>query len=124
VRNLAEAKVRRITLPFCLTYRTSSETLERLPQIAEEAISSVKTARLVRCVATAFAPSSIDCELVYDDRTISPDTLAHHKSDIIIGIARTFAREGIEFAYLTQTTYTAAPDGTMVMPWAPPAPTK
>jgi small-conductance mechanosensitive channel len=124
VRNLAEAKVRRVTLPFNLTYKTSPETLERLPAIAEEAMQSVKTAKLVRCVATAFAPSSIDCELVYDDRTISPDTLAHHKSDIIIGIARAFAREKIEFAYPTQTTYTAAPDGTLVMPWAPPAPSR
>ena len=124
VRNLAEAKVRRITLPFSLTYKTSPETLERLPGIAEEVLKSVKTAKLVRCVATAFAPSSIDCELVYDDRTISPDTLAHHKSDVIIGIARAFAHEKIEFAYPTQTTYTAAPDGNLVMPWAPPAPPK
>jgi len=120
VRNLAEAKVRRITLPFSLTYKTSPETLERLPKLAEEALKSVKTAKLVRCVATAFAPSSIDCELVYDDRTISPDTLAHHKSDIIIAVARAFEREQIVFAYPTQTTYTAAPDGTLVMPWAPP----
>lgn len=119
VRNLAEAKVRRITLPFSLTYTTSPETLERLPAIAGEALKSVKTAKLVRCVATAFAASSIDCELVYDDRTISPDTLAHHRSDIIIAIARAFDREKIEFAYPTQTTYTAAPDGTLVMPWAP-----
>ncbi|HEU4498601.1 MAG TPA: mechanosensitive ion channel domain-containing protein [Sphingomicrobium sp.] len=120
VRNLAEAKVRRVTIPFSLTYKTSPDTLEGLPGIAEEALKTVKTTKLVRCVATAFAPSSIDCELVYDDRTISPDTLAHHKSDILIAMARAFEREGIEFAYPTQTTYTAAPDGTLVMPWAPP----
>jgi hypothetical protein len=29
-----------------------------------------------------------------------------------------FNREGIEFAYPTQTTFTAAPDGTMIMPYA------
>jgi small-conductance mechanosensitive channel len=124
VRNLAEAKVRRVGLPFSLTYQTSPDTLEALPGIAEEALKCVKTAKLVRCVATAFAPSSIDCELVYDDRTISPDTLAHHKSEIIIALARAFVREKIEFAYPTQTTYTAGPDGTLVMPWAPPQTTK
>jgi len=124
VRNLAEARVRRITLPFSLTYQTSAETLERLPAVAEEALKAVKTARLVRCIPTAFSPSSIDCELVYDDRTISPDTLAHHKAEVIVGIARAFAREKIDFAYPTQTTFTAAPDGTLVMPWAPPARTK
>lgn len=124
VRNLAEARVRRITLPFSLTYQTSADTLERLPAIAEEVLKAVKTAKLVRCIPTAFAPSAIDCELVYDDRTITPDTLAHHKADIIVGIARAFRREKIEFAYPTQTTFTAAPDGTLVMPWAPPPPTK
>ena len=120
VRNLAEASARRVTITFSLTYQTPAETLDRLPAIAEEVIKLVKTAKLVRCIPTALAPSSIDCELVYDDRTISPDTLAHHRADIIIGIARALAREKIAFAYPTQTTYTAAPDGTLVMPWAPP----
>jgi len=120
VRNLAEAKVRRVSLTFSLVYQTTAETLERLPAIADEAVKAVKTAKLVRCIPTAFAPSSIDCELVYDDRTISPDTLAHHKADIIVAIARAFAREKIDFAYPTQTTFTAAPDGKLVMPWAPP----
>jgi small-conductance mechanosensitive channel len=124
VRNLAEAKVRRVSLPFSLVYQTTAETLERLPAIADEAVKAVKTAKLVRCIPTAFAPSSIDCELVYDDRTISPDTLAHHKADIIVAIARAFAREKIDFAYPTQTTFTAAPDGKLVMPWAPPPPSK
>jgi len=32
--------------------------------------------------------------------------------------AKRFAAEGIDFAYPTQTTFTAAPDGTMVMPYA------
>ncbi len=118
VRNLAEAKVRRVALPFSLTYQTSAETLERLPAVAEEVLKLVKTAKLVRCIPTAFAPSSIDCELVYDDRTTSPDTLAHHKADIIIGLSRAFVREKIDFAYPTQTTFTAAPDGTLVMPYA------
>ncbi|MFL6751538.1 MAG: mechanosensitive ion channel family protein [Sphingomicrobium sp.] len=123
VRNLAEAKVRRVALPFSLVYQTTAETLERLPAIAEEAVKTVKTAKMVRCIPTAFAPSSIDCELVYDDRTISPDTLAHHKADIIVAVARAFARERIDFAYPTQTTFTAAPDGTMIMPYAAaPAP--
>ena len=30
---------------------------------------------------------------------------------------RVFATHGIEFAYPTQTTFTAAPDGTMIMPY-------
>jgi len=33
-------------------------------------------------------PSSIDCELVYDDRTINPDKLAEHKSEIMTYLSR------------------------------------
>jgi hypothetical protein len=33
-------------------------------------------------------------------------------------VKRTFEREGIAFAYPTQTTFTAAPDGALVMPYA------
>ncbi len=120
VRNLAETRVRRTFLNFGLTYQTTPETIERLPEVVEEAIKPIKNCKLVRCVATAFGPSTIDCELVFDDRTVDQDALARHKSQVIVAVLRAFAREGIGFAYPTQTTFTAAPDGKLVMPWAPP----
>jgi small-conductance mechanosensitive channel len=124
LHNVTDARVRRIFLPFGLVYQTPGETIERLQEIVTQPVESVKNCKVVRCCATAFGPSSIDCELVYDDRSRDPDTLARHKSAIIIAIKRTFEREGVEFAYPTQTTYTAAPDGTLVMPYAAPKDTK
>ena len=121
LHNIADAKVRRTWLPFGLTYQTSPDVIDRLPQIVEEAVRPVKSCKLVRCSAIRFGASSIDIELVYDDRSSDADTLARHKSTIITGVMRLFDREGIEFAYPTQTTFTAAPDGKLVMPWAPPA---
>ena len=118
VHNVTDARVRRTWLPFGLTYQTPPETIEKLAETVTEAVEAIKSCKVVRCGATAFGPSSIECELVYDDRTRDPDTLARHKSAIIIGIKRVFEREGIAFAYPTQTTFTAAPDGTMVMPYA------
>jgi small-conductance mechanosensitive channel len=116
--NVTELKVRRTWMPFGLIYQTSPDVIERLPEILDEAVKPIKTCRLVRATANQFGPSSIDCELVYDDRSTDADTLARHKSAIIIAILRVFAREKIELAYPTQTTFTAAPDGTMVMPYA------
>ena len=121
LHNIADAKVRRTWLPFGLTYQTSPEVIDRLPEIVEEAVKPIRSCKLVRCCAIRFGPSSIDIELVYDDRTSDADVLAKHKSTIITSVMRIFKREGIEFAYPTQTTFTAAPDGKMVMPWAPPA---
>ena len=81
------------------------------------AITSEMKRELLRCCATAFGDSSIDVEFVYDDRSTDADVLAKHKSAIILGIMRLFKREKIEFAYPTQTTFTSAPDGTMIMPY-------
>ncbi len=116
--NVADSRVRRTWLAFGLTYQIDPGIIERLPEILDEAVKPIKSCRLVRATAKQFGPSSIDCELVYDDRTVDADTLARHKSAIIIAIMRIFMREKIEFAYPTQTTFTAAPDGTMIMPYA------
>jgi hypothetical protein len=43
---------------------------------------------------------------------------------IMLGMIRRFAELGVEFAYPTQTTFTAAPDGTLVMPYAAVQPVK
>ena len=118
LHNVTDARVRRTWLPFGLTYQTPPETIEKLPEIIAPAVDGVKNCKLVRCTAIALGPSSIDCELVYDDRTRDLDALARHKSEIIVGVKRTFEREGIAFAYPTQTTFTAAPDGALVMPYA------
>jgi len=124
LHNLAEAKVRRVTLPLSLTYQVSPDAIADLPDLLGPAVNGIKGCRLVRAAATGFGPSAIEAELIYDDRTNDADKLAAHKSAIIIGVLRALAEQGIALAYPTQTTFTAAPDGTLVMPWAPPAETK
>ena len=124
LHNLAEAKVRRVTLSFGLTYQTSPDAIADLADLLGPVVNAIKSCRLVRATAVGFGPSAIDVEMLYDDRTIDPDKLAAHKSAIIIGVMRALAEQGISFAYPTQTTFTAAPDGTLVMPWAPPVPAK
>lgn len=116
--NVALASSRRVWLPFGIVYQTKPEILEALPEVIGSVVLSVRGCKLVRCCAIAFGASSIDCELVYDDRATDADTLAKHKSAIIAGIMKIFAERKIEFAYPTQTTFTAAPDGKFVMPYA------
>jgi small-conductance mechanosensitive channel len=68
-----------------------------------------------------FGPSSLDFQLVFDVPSEDIDVMVDSRHAIGIAIAERFAKDGIEFAYPTQTTYTAAPDGTLVMPYAAPA---
>ncbi|MFP5329364.1 MAG: mechanosensitive ion channel family protein [Alphaproteobacteria bacterium] len=122
--NIDEAHVYRIWLPFGVVYQTDPAKLQRMGEIVGSVLKDMKGVRFVRCAVSGFGASSIDFQLVYDDHAKDFDTRALNKSAICIGILKTFKAEGIEFAYPTQTTFTAAPDGTLVMPYAqPPSPT-
>ena len=50
---------------------------------------------MVRCAVSGFGPSSIDFQLVYDDRARDFDARALNKSAICIAILRTFKEQGI-----------------------------
>jgi small-conductance mechanosensitive channel len=116
--NVDEAKVYRIWLPFGVTYQTEPDQLEQMGELLSELFVPLKGLRMVRCTVKGFGPSSVDFDLVYDDRARDFDARAKHRATICIGIMRLFEREKIDFAYPTQTTFSAAPDGTMVMPYA------
>jgi len=120
IQNLAQAKARRITLAFGVTYQTAPQLLERMEDFARAAVEGRKGCKLVRCVVTALGASSLDHELVYDDSSRENDELARNRAAIILALINRFAAEKIDFAYPTQTTFTAAPDGTLVMPYATP----
>ena len=116
--NIDEARVYRIWFPFGVVYQTDPAKLENMADILAPILEGLTGVRMVRCVISGFGPSSIDFHLVYDDRARDFDARAANKSAISIGILRTFKEQGIDFAYPTQTTFTAAPDGTMVLPYA------
>jgi hypothetical protein len=121
IHNLAEGVQRRQTLNFSLVYQTPADDLAALSELARPAVEAERGCKLVRCAPINLGPSGIDCECTYDDKSKDPDTLARHKAAIIIALLKVLDERGLTLAYPTQTTYTAAPDGTLVMPYAPPA---
>jgi small-conductance mechanosensitive channel len=74
----------------------------------------------VRCGLDTFGPSSLDFQLVYDVEANDPELVLLRKNAANLAIMRVFAETGLSFAYPTQTTFTAGPDGAMIMPYAPP----
>jgi small-conductance mechanosensitive channel len=121
IHNLAIGRSRRCSLTFALTYQTPLEKLERIPELARAAVEACKDCKFVRCTMTGFGASSLDHELLLDIRSLDQDVIATTRAEVMMGLIKTFADEGVEFAYPTQTTFTAAPDGTLVMPYAAPA---
>jgi small-conductance mechanosensitive channel len=121
IHNLAEGETRRSSLPFGLVYHTPPDRLEKVMSLAKGAVEARKGCHFVRCAILGFGASSIDFELLYDSPGVDWNAVAADRTAVALALLRAFAKHGLEFAYPTQTTYTAAPDGTLVMPYAAPA---
>jgi small-conductance mechanosensitive channel len=98
LRNHGRLPERRVQFTLCVAYETPSETLERIPSIISDIITSQADTRLERCHFATHGSWSLDFETVY--HVLSPDLKRHMdiQQTIQIGIHREFARAGIEFA--------------------------
>ena len=105
---------------FGLVYQTAPELLARVPLEVKEIVDSQPLGTFDRCHAWVFAPSSIDFELVFFVESPDYHDLMGVRQAVLLGIMRRFAELRIDFAYPTQTSYTAAPDGTLILPYAEP----
>ncbi|CCW18491.1 Potassium efflux system KefA protein / Small-conductance mechanosensitive channel [Sphingobium indicum BiD32] len=107
---------RRVTFAIGIIYQTPEEKAEAIPEMLQEIVEAegfiFVNAGLVR-----FGASSLDYEVNFD--VPDPDKhdyfLARHRMGLAIW--KRFNAEGIEFAYPTQTSFTAAPDGRTIMPY-------
>ena len=119
VQNWTRLERRRALLTLQLVYRTPPDILARLPDELRAIVDGQPLARFERAHIIGFAASSIDLELVFFVEAADlPDFLAARQA-VMLDILRRFAELGVEFAYPTQTTFTAAPDGTLIMPYPP-----
>ncbi len=120
LRNLTHLEHRRLTITFGIIYQTPPDICAGIPEMLGKMVATHRRCSFTRCSMAGFGPSSLDYELVLDALTHDLREAADIKSEICIAMLRMFSEAKISFAYPTQTTLTAAPDGTLVMPWAPP----
>ncbi|SOB78683.1 Small-conductance mechanosensitive channel [Sphingomonas guangdongensis] len=117
IQNTSDKEHTRIKLVIGVAYETPPDKLRAMPDMLT-GIVEVAGATVARASFESFGASSIDFFLWFD--VPGDDWPAAHKARdaIMIGIVERFAAEGIVIPYPTQTTYTAAPDGHLVMPYA------
>lgn len=118
LRNYNRLEHRRMVHRFGVTYQTSPDVLARIPDIVRACVEAEPKCVLVRCVMAAFAASSLDFDFLFDVHAHDVEDALGANHRVLIGVVQAFNREGIEFAYPTQTSFTAAPDGTFVLPYA------
>ncbi|MCY1669774.1 mechanosensitive ion channel [Novosphingobium sp. SL115] len=116
IRNVTARDHIRLTFTLGVTYETPPETLARIPAILRE-MGEAEGAKVARAGFESFGASSLDFMFIIDI-TGSDWGIAHPTRDrLLVTIMQRFAAEGINLAYPTQTSYTAAPDGTLIMPY-------
>ena len=116
ITNFTRMQYRRQRLAIGVIYQTSPDDARRIPEILKEIIES-HGARFVRSGFVGFGDSSIDFQVDFDFDDIGFDTMYQGTHAIGLSILQRFNDEGYEFAYPTQTSFTAAPDGEMVLPY-------
>lgn len=118
LRNFVAMPKRRFRLDFSVTFETPRDRLSAIPEMVAGLVADAGH-DLVRCGIAAFGTSGIDHELVFDIAAEDHATAFMARHDLALSIMIAFAEAGINFAYPTQVTYTADPDGTLISPWPP-----
>jgi small-conductance mechanosensitive channel len=117
LHNMARLNRRRHVLTIGVVYQTPPEVCAEIPAMIKEIVEAQAKCKLVRCGMTGFGASSLDYEAQFDVLSEVYDEVFEARSAVCIAILQRFNAEGIEFAYPTQTSFTAAPDGTLIMPY-------
>lgn len=105
LRNYKAMNQRRVVFKTGVTYQTPITKLRRVPELIKEAVSSVPETKFDRSNLQAYGAYSIDFETVYYVTVADYNVYAADHEAVLLKIGEAFAREGIEFAYPTQTLF-------------------
>ncbi|MEA3041173.1 MAG: hypothetical protein QOC65_662 [Sphingomonadales bacterium] len=117
LHNFAHQKRRRFALRFALAFQTPPQTLRAVPDMVRALVERHEHSHFIRCGVVAYGASGLDHELVFEVESPDFEPAFATRHAIAVEILEAFAREGVAFAYPTQVAFTAAPDGTLVMPY-------
>jgi len=105
VLNFADMSNRRMIYALGVTYDTTVDQMKAIPAMVEAIINEIPNTNFNRCHFTEFGDSSLNFELVYYIDTRDYTIALNAQQAINLGIMESFAREGIEFAFPSQTLY-------------------
>ena len=107
---------RRVMLQFGVTYQTTPDLLDAIPHEIERIIAGREKCRFDRAHFFKFNDSSLDFEVVFHITEPAYVTLMAERHAVGLAMIRRFAELGIDFAYPSQMSFTAGPDGRAIDP--------
>lgn len=106
VSNVSNARKRRIDVIFGVTYDTTDEKLKRaIAIINEAAVANHDINKEFNTFLHELDSSSINIRFIGYAKTRSYDTFVKIKSAFLLDVASRFRKEGIDFAFPSQTVY-------------------
>ena len=117
IQNITRRTYRRIVFKLGLVQWTPVEVMERFPAMLKEVVESCG-AKFVRAGFEKFGDSSYDFDLELDSEFPGFKEYFDCRHGVGVAIIKRMNDEGIELAYPTQTGFTAAPDGGLILPYA------
>jgi small-conductance mechanosensitive channel len=103
IHNYKKLQKRRVVFTIGVTYNTSVEKLKKIETIIRQIIGKCKICEVDRIHFKEFGAFSLNYEIVYFIDSADYNQYMNVQQDINFGIAEAFEKEGIEFAYPTQT---------------------
>lgn len=117
ITNYARLERRRTRHIIGVTYQTPPEVALQIPAMLEKLVVD-SGHKFLRCGFTDFADSALSFQLDYDILSADYDEVFMGRHKLGLDILKLFNEKGIDFAYPTNTQFTAGPDGKLVMPGA------
>lgn len=117
ITNYAHLERRRVQFAIGVIYQTTPAMLRALPDLLKAQVEA-EGHEFIRSSFIGFGASSLDFELVADIPSADYNEVIAARTAIGIRVFEEMINAGYDFAYPTQTTFTAAPDGTMILPYA------
>ncbi len=103
INNYKKLERRRVEFNFGVVYDTPSEKLEKVLKITEEVIDKIELAELDRVHFKKYGDYSLEFEVVYYIDNPDYNTYMDIQQEINFSLKKRFEKEGISFAYPTQT---------------------
>ncbi|MCY1172158.1 Mechanosensitive ion channel [compost metagenome] len=114
--NNTQRDYRRVVFTLGLVQWTPVETMEALPSMIKDVVEAGGM-KFVRAGFITFGAQSYDFDVEFDSPTAAFQEFYDARHAVGLAIIRCLNDAGIQLAYPTQTSFTAAPDGRLVLPY-------
>jgi small-conductance mechanosensitive channel len=105
VRNLGRASERRGLFTMALSYDTSADKLEQVPQLVSEAVATYQGTRFVHCLLRELGESGLLFDVCFFVENRPGREVNYALDQINRQILRSFERVGIQFAHPARTVW-------------------